>query len=129
MKKSSRIKLIIALVVLVALVVLCVKRWNVWFGNPPEASFSVEQKIDRVLLTMGDEANSRYVTWVNGEEEAPCWLDYHAIGSSDTLSIAAKPQVCHSRAGKTAFYSASLENLENGVDYCYRVRAVSDSTE
>lgn len=129
MKKSSRVKLAIALVVLVALVVLCVKRWDVWFGNPPEASFEVEEKIDRVLLTMGDETNSRYVTWVSGGSEGSCWLDYYAVGSSDTLTIEAEPQVYHSRSGKTCFYSASLENLKNGADYSYRVRAISDSTD
>lgn len=129
MKKSSRVKLAIALVVLVALVVLCVKRWDVWFGNPPEASFEVEEKIDRVLLTMGDETNSRYVTWVSGGSEGSCWLDYYVVGSSDTLTIEAEPQVYHSRSGKTCFYSASLGNLKNGADYSYRVRAISDSTD
>ena len=39
---------------LVGLIVLTIVRWEVWFGNPPEAPYVPSAHPTRVLLTFGD---------------------------------------------------------------------------
>ena len=49
---------------LVGLAVLSYVRWNVWFGNPPEAPYAPQPTPSRVLLTFGnDGALLRNVSW------------------------------------------------------------------
>lgn len=129
MKKKTLINLFIFAIILISLSTLCAKRWNVWFGNPPEATYRVDEKIDRVMLTMGDEKDSRYVTWVNGESDNPCWLDYVEEGSSDTLTIKGDVTNFVSRSGRTSFYSAQMTSLRDDYDYSYRIRSESDTSE
>lgn len=63
MKRKNVILLSTLLLIFIGLTFLCIKRWNIWFGNPPEPPYNAQEKISRVLLTMGEDEKSRYVTW------------------------------------------------------------------
>ena len=56
MKKRKRnIILTIVAIVLVGLGIWTYIRWNVWFGNPPEAPYTPSKTPSRVLLTFGND--------------------------------------------------------------------------
>ncbi len=114
---------------LIAIVVLCVVRWNTWFGNPPEPTYDVQHHPSRVLLTMGDDSESRYVTWQYDSLPHPCWLDYVRPGSSDTITLSSECEVYHSRSGVAAFHRAQIKNVNEEGVWCYRIRSEKDSTE
>ena len=121
-KRMTKKKIIglIALVVLIGLGILCVVRWNVWFGNLPEPPYTTGDSPQRILLTFGDgDAHSRNVSWSCGEELQPSYLEIS--DETDTIRIEAQGEVFASRAGKGAYYVARLRNLQEGSTYSYRV--------
>lgn len=114
---------------MVVIVCVCVSKWNTWFGNPPEPDYDVQHHPSRVLLTMGPDENSRYVSWQYDSLPQPGWLDYVLAGSSDTVTITTQGEVFHSRSGVGAYFSVLLDSLRDGASYDYRVRSASDSSE
>ena len=51
-------------------------RWDVWFGNPPEAPYAPAKVPSRVLLTFGNDGEmSRMVSWMCDDKvaEMPCY--------------------------------------------------------
>ncbi len=60
---KKKILLILAAVVLLTVIVICVLRWNVWFHNAPEPSYTVSSKIAHIQLSLGDDFNDRFVSW------------------------------------------------------------------
>lgn len=123
MKRKNVILLSTLLLIFIGLTFLCIKRWNIWFGNPPEPPYNAQEKISRVLLTMGEDEKSRYVTWQYDSIIHPSYIDYYAEGENDTLTTAADASIYRSRSGVTAYYSALLDHLMEGRDYHYRIRA------
>ena len=64
MTRKKKITLGCLGLLLAGLAVLSYVRWNVWFGNPPEAPYAPQPTPSRVLLTFGnDGALSRNVSW------------------------------------------------------------------
>ena len=139
MAKSRRFyifKVILPLILLIVLIVWVCSRWNVWFGNIPEPSYVIPNKVQRVLLTVGPDADSRYISWqdsarLEGDETTTVeYVDYHSLSTpSDTLTIESKPTVYQSRAGVGAFYHVLLKGLRMGESYKYRVRSSRDTTD
>lgn len=116
----KRILALIAIIVLVALGILCYVRWEVWFGNVPEPPYTTPDSPQRILLTFGDEdAYSRNVSWSCGETLHDSSLELADM--NDTLRIDAQGEVFESRSGKAAFYVARLRDLQPGCTYSYRV--------
>lgn len=115
-------------VLLVVVVCICVTRWDTWFGNPPEPGYDIQHHPSRVLLTVGPDGNSRYVSWQCDSLPQPGWLDYAKEGSSDTITLAARGEVFHSRSGVGAYFSVLLDSLDYGTSYVYRVRVGSDTS-
>ena len=70
MKKRKRnIILTIVVLVVVGLGIWAYSRWDVWFGNPPEAPYTASKTPSRVLLTFGNEGElSRMVSWMCGDK-------------------------------------------------------------
>ena len=134
-RRSYIFKVILPLILLIVLIVWVCSRWNVWFGNIPEPSYVIPNKVQRVLLTMGVDADSRYITWQDsarseGDETTVLeYVDYYSLSTpSDTLTVEATPTIYHSRAGVDAFYHALLNDLRRGESYMYRVRSSHDTT-
>lgn len=134
-RRSYIFKVILPLILLIVLIVWVCSRWNVWFGNIPEPSYVIPNKVQRVLLTMGVDADSRYISWQDsarseGDETTVVeYVDYYSLSTpSDTLMVEATPTIYHSRAGVDAFYHALLNDLRRGESYMYRVRSSHDTT-
>lgn len=127
-QRNTLLKISIRLIIIVVAVVICVKRWHVWFGNPEEPAYTIENKISRVLLTMGEDENSRYVTWICDSVSHPSWLDYYLNDDSTLVTLNAKSETFRSRSGKTCFYSALIEDVAKEGVYHYRIRTDNDTT-
>ena len=94
MKKRKRnIILTIIVIVVVGLGIWTYTRWDVWFGNPPEAPYTASETPSRVLLTFGNEGElSRIVSWMCGDK-----VDENAVlllaDSTDTVRVKAIGEV------------------------------------
>ena len=123
MKKRKRnIILTIVVLVVVGLGIWAYSRWDVWFGNPPEAPYTASKTPSRVLLTFGNEGElSRMVSWMCGDK-----VDENAVlllaDSTDTVRVKAIGEVFESRAGKAAYYRAELKGLKAEHTYSYAVK-------
>ncbi len=122
-------KKVFAILLFLAVLVLCIVRWNTWFGNPPESAYDPLPHVGRVLLTVGPNGNERFVSWQCGDSAQSGWLDYLPMGQSDTVTIATMGKVFHSRAGVGAFFSALMKDLRFDTSYEYRIRVGADTTE
>ncbi len=103
------------------LTLLCMKRWNAWFGNPTEPPYTPLASPGRVQLTLGtDGACSRMVSWQCGDTLAASELTIAQQGFSDTLNMAATGRLFHTTGGTTVIYHVTLNQLNAGI-YHYRV--------
>ena len=121
-KRKRNIILTIVAIVVVGLGIWIYSRWDVWFGNPPEAPYTASETPSRVLLTFGNEGElSRFVSWMCGDK-----VDENAVlllaDSTDTISVKAIGEVFESRAGKAAYYRAELNGLKAEHTYNYAVK-------
>ena len=102
---------ILLLLLLAAGVIVCVLRWNAWFGNLPEEAYEVPSMPHNFMLTYGDRADSRLtLSWRADTILRPSF----AILTKDNTgfdTISAKGEMVSSRAGKAAYYSVRLTNL------------------
>lgn len=121
MTKKGKIKWSIILMATLVLGIWISTRWNTWFGNPPEPSYTPAGEPHRILLTMGAKGgNSRIVTWQADTmpQDGSIWLQ---DSTANTREIKATCEVVHTRGGKTAFYRADLGELahtDNGYKFC-----------
>ena len=125
MTRKKKITLGCLGLLLAGLAVLSYVRWNVWFGNPPEAPYAPQPTPSRVLLTFGnDGALSRNVSWQCDSVLHTSHLELAADDDTAVICIPATGEVFHSRSGKGAFYVARLTHLVDGQ--CYHYRVVTD---
>ena len=119
------LKYLVPLLVLVVLMIWVIKRWKVWFGNPPEEPYTALSCPDRVLLTFGDEKEeNRNVSWQCDSVVKPSYVELVSLTDSDTMRVEAQGEVFQSRCGRAAYYVARLRNLKSDCRYAYR--AVTD---
>ncbi|GHT34957.1 purple acid phosphatase [Bacteroidia bacterium] len=101
------------------LTILCVKRWDVWFGNPIEPPYQTLTEPSRIQLTFGAVGErSRNVSWQCGDTLAPSNL--LLIKEGDVNLIPAEGKIFHTTGGTTVSYHAVLDSLSAG-EYHYRV--------
>ncbi|MCQ2211771.1 MAG: fibronectin type III domain-containing protein, partial [Paludibacteraceae bacterium] len=123
MTKKAKIKIGVAAVLILGLGILTAVRWNAWFGNPDEPTYTSEKKINRLTLTVGNNGEySRAFSWVFGEEVSEGCLEISQVGTTDTTVIQAESTICQSRSGKSAYFRAFVDFLTPGAAYKYRVR-------
>lgn len=93
-------------------------RWNVWFGNSPEADYVVPQKPHNIVLSYGEKAASmRTIAWRADTVVKPSCVKL--ISEQDTALFPAQAALLHTRAGKAAFYKVFLPPLTEGnYQYC-----------
>ena len=122
MTRKKKITLGLIGVLLAGLALLTYIRWEVWFGNPPEAPYTAPAVPSRVLLTFGNEgALSRNVSWQCDSVLQTSYLELGDENDTAIIDIPATGEVFASRSGKSAYYVARLTNLNNGQCYRYRV--------
>ena len=121
----KRLKLGIALVMVVALGAWVASRWHTWFVEEDEEAYVPSMTPAHVLLTFGDaEPLSRNVSWQADTVVRPSWLELVCLPDRDTIRVEAAGEVFRSRGGLAAYYVARLRNLKAATAYAYR--AVTD---
>lgn len=116
-------------ILLVAIVILCVNRWNTWFGNPPEPDYDIQHHPDRIMLTVGPDENSRYLSWQYDSIAQPGCVDYVESDGTDTLTVMTQGVKFRSRSGVGAYFSALMDSLKMGSSYRYRIRVGVDTSD
>ena len=110
----------ISAIIVLAGIVVCVLRWKAWFGNQPEATYSVPAYPHNIVLTYGEKAvSSRIVSWRADTVVVPSELQLLRWREQDTVIYNAECSLVRSRAGKAAYYRVRLESLAPG-NYSYR---------
>ena len=118
-----------ALIILAGIVVLCVLRWDAWFGNPPEEAYSVARYPHNVTVTFGEKATSeRTISWRCDTVVHPSYLIYWTDGSNSRDTVITEGRLVFSRAGKAAFYNVTLSNLRPAT-YCFELHSGLHSSE
>lgn len=116
------ITLLLVAIVVIALTVLCIVRWDAWFGNPDEAPYDPPSTPDRVMLTFGDSRpESRNISWTCGTDLKPSFVSLIDTADTTRIRIPATGETFASRSGKAAYYVARLRHLRPGHTYRYRV--------
>ncbi|MCP6280646.1 hypothetical protein NL459_28895, partial [Klebsiella pneumoniae] len=78
-------------------------RWEVWFGNPPEAPYVPKAEPTRVLLTFGDDGEmSRNVSWMCDTAIHEAHLELLPDGTDHPMCVKAEGEIFESRSGKAA---------------------------
>ena len=107
--RMKRLKLGIALVIVVALGAWVASRWHTWFVEEDEETYVPSMTPAHVLLTFGDaEPLSRNVSWQADTVVRPSWLELACLSDSDTVRVEAAGEVFRSRGGLAAYYVARL---------------------
>lgn len=114
----------IRLVVIIAVTVIIATRWRVWFGNGVEVEYSTSAVPARILLTMGNDADSRTITWQCDTALQEAYVEYYKIehdsAKVDTCRVMATGEKYASEGGCSVFYRATVDVLSPG-EYAYRV--------
>lgn len=111
---------IIALLLLFSAGIWIASRWNVWFSNIPESSFTASNISDRITLTPGEDLmTQRNVSWRCGRTLNDSRLVL--VSSTDTTIWKAKGEEIKARGTHDAYYAANIVNLAPGASYKYRV--------
>ena len=109
-------------VIVIALVVLCIVRYDAWFSNPEEAPYDAPDTPARVMLTFGDaHSDSRNISWTCGMRVKPSFVILADETDNTSIRISAKGEAFASRSGEAAYYVAKLRHLHPGHTYRYRV--------
>lgn len=116
---------ILAVVTVCAVAWLLATRWNVWFGNAPEAAYVTPGEPHHILLTMGSDEHSRLVTWQCDTMIQQACVEYSY--TNDTASVhdiinivPATAQKFTSQGGSSVFYKAPIPTPASGK-YSYRI--------
>lgn len=112
----------VVLLLIIIGVVICKKRWNVWFHNIPEPAFVLTNVPQRIILTFGNDGElSRNVSWVCGGASKEAKLEYTKMGSGDTLTVDGFSKFIRTLGGYTYANWAKFKHLSYGDSYSYRV--------
>lgn len=118
----------IVLIILLVGIFICVKRWNVWFGNPAEPPYTSLSYPGRVQLTFGNEGeSSRNISWQYGDKIYPSSVFFTRQGSNDTISVNGTARLFETLGGTTVIYRAILNQLEEGT-YDYSIETDNKQT-
>ena len=117
-----RLSILLSLVIVTALLVWCISRWETWFHNPEEAPYTPAAVPERVLLTFGNDGElSRNISWRCGENVEHSFVELKDTSAAEIQKIKADGEVFKSRNGRAAYYVARLKGLKEGHAYQYRV--------
>ena len=122
--------LTIFVLIIITLAVFTAFKWKTWFHNPEEEAYAVADKPEWIMLTFGNGMeNSRYVSWICGDEAYESNLELVNENKGDTTVIEANGEIFESRAGKAAYYMVRLNDLDPDTHYNYRVSTNGRTSE
>ncbi|MEG2164294.1 MAG: metallophosphoesterase [Bacteroidales bacterium] len=128
--KKQIITIIITAVIIIAAGGLIKSRWNVWFGNPPEYPYQPTEVPMRILMTYGCNGElSRMFTWIYGDKAEEGRVEITNNRTGATTILKAHSKIFSSRAGRAAYYCASVDSLSYASSYSYRILHPTDTTE
>lgn len=117
----KKLKWIIPLIIVLVLVIVCVKRWNAWFGNPVEPPYESLNEPARIQLTFGNAGEmSRNISWQCGKTLEASRVFLVKKETTDTIAIEATGKLFKTEGGTTVIYWAKLNHLSEG-SYNYSV--------
>jgi hypothetical protein len=117
----KKIKWIVIIVICCLVILLCVKRWNAWFGNLVEPDYESLNVPHRIQLTFGNTGQfSRNISWQCGDSLQTSILFLTKNETTDTISITAAGKVFKTTGGITVSYYAKIKELIAGA-YSYSV--------
>ena len=123
MKRSQKKLIWLALPFLIAAILWL--KWDNWFFNPPEPSYTPSTSPSRIMLTWsGNPLNSRDVTWEG--DTASHQGNLQLTGSTykgDTILYRSNSRIIKTSGGASAFFKVGIINLKAGETYRYRVSA------
>ena len=98
-------------------------KWDNWFYNPPEPSYTPSSVPDRILLSWsGDPFNSRDITWQGDTITTSGHLQLtNILSPDDTLNYTSQPKIIKTSGGASSFFRVGIKNLKEGQTYHYRV--------
>jgi len=115
------VKLLLVIVLLGIIVIVCNKKWNVWFGNPVEPPYVSSNVPTRIQLTLGNSGQfSRNISWQCGDTLEVSKLLIVQSTIRDTITVSAKGRILQTQGGVTVSYHAELTDLTDS-EYSYSV--------
>ena len=129
MKISNRqiIRLVSLGVLIIAGGILCIIRWDAWFGNLPEQPYVPSAVPHNIVINYGEQAaNQRVITWCADTVAHKSRLRL-VTPAGDTSFVVPSDTLIYSRAGKAVYYKAELNNLNVGT-YRYSIAAEDTAT-
>lgn len=113
------LKIIALFCVLLAL--LCGCKWHTWFGNPKEMSYVCPNTPNRIMLSLGEDADfDRAISWRCDSVLSKGWIELNELSTHIKKMYPASGKIIKSPGGKNAFYRVNLKNLRCG-DYRYKL--------
>jgi len=127
--KQQHIIRLLLLVITVVTVGYAAKRWDTWFQNRPEKTYSTSGGIERVLLSIGKNETSRAITWRCDTllQESHVYLSQEPSGY--TLRYSATGEIIATEGGKTAYYRCLIDSLKPGITYSYTITTGNQVSE
>ena len=96
-------------------------KWNTWFGNPIELPYETPNHPDRIMLSLGENADTdRAISWRCDTLLADSWVYLVNQTNKDTSKFKAQGTIVSSPGGKNTFYRCDLKQLQIS-DYSYQV--------
>ena len=119
--RTKKLRLLVSLVLLVIIAFVCSKRWNAWFVNPVEPSYTSSNTPVRIQLTLGNDGQfSRNISWQCGDTLEDSYMLITESNANDTTKVAATGKIVRTQGGVTVSYHAKLTGLMEG-EYSYSV--------
>lgn len=106
---------ILCAIVLLGGALLCVFRWDDWFYNPAEQTYSPAAEPTNILISFGANSADRIISWRTNKPVAS-----FLCLNGDTLPV--EGHIVASRGGEAAYYKAYLPSLNEGL-YTYFVQS------
>jgi len=96
-------------------------KWHTWFGNPTENKYITSCIPNRVMLSLGEDADcDRSISWRCNLNNPKGWTKLVELSTNDTIYKETVGKIVKSEGGKSTFHRANFKNLRYGK-YRYQI--------
>lgn len=121
-QKSTIVKIILLALIVIATTLVCLLRWNAWFGNSPEQAYRPQQDPHNIVMTYGHSAaNERIISWRADTISKPSQLILQKPSGEQNTYIPTDTTI-YSRSGYAVYYRVKINHLHPGT-YKYQIMA------